>query len=280
MGINLGPVKLVKDINGHPNIIGDGINVAQRIMSFARPGQIVVSRSYYDVVSNLASEYAKLFHYEGSRTDKHVREHEIYVVGHHEGALQKAKDGMKDRASSTTPNARKTRARRRRLVDGDAEHPRLRPGQEEAHDRGRRARRPGDGAGRSSSSRRSPRPNAPTCAQVARRPPTEPSKTLSPAPAPASEPAKPTPSPMRKCSKPHPPPAAIPAPAPSTAKPPEGRRIEGGTEGHCQEATRTKPKAKPADAAKAEASKAEAREVRECRPPRWSSRCSPGARSS
>src|ERR1700748_1300451 len=61
MGINLGPVKLVKDI------IGDGINVAQRIMSFARPGQIVVSRSYYDVVSNLASEYAKLFHYEGSR---------------------------------------------------------------------------------------------------------------------------------------------------------------------------------------------------------------------
>src|SRR6187402_479380 len=110
MGINLGPVKLVKDINGHPNIIGDGINVAQRIMSFARPGQIVVSRSYYDVVSNLASEYAKLFTYEGSRTDKHVREHEIYVVGHHEGALQKAKDGMKDRASSTTPNpaARRT----------------------------------------------------------------------------------------------------------------------------------------------------------------------------
>ncbi len=108
MGINLGPVKLVKDINGHPNIIGDGINVAQRIMSFARPGQIVVSRSYYDVVSNLASEYAKLFTYEGSRTDKHVREHEIYVVGHHEGALQKAKDGMKDRASATVPGSRRT----------------------------------------------------------------------------------------------------------------------------------------------------------------------------
>jgi class 3 adenylate cyclase len=108
MGINLGPVKLVKDINGHPNIIGDGINVAQRIMTFARPGQIVVSRSYYDVVSNLASEYAKLFSYEGSRTDKHVREHEIYVVGHHEGALQKAKDGMRDRASSTQSIPRRT----------------------------------------------------------------------------------------------------------------------------------------------------------------------------
>ncbi len=108
MGINLGPVKLVKDINGHPNIIGDGINVAQRIMSFARPGQIVVSRSYYDVVSNLASEYAKLFTYEGSRTDKHVREHEIYVVGHHEGALKKAKDSMKDRAATTSTNVKRT----------------------------------------------------------------------------------------------------------------------------------------------------------------------------
>jgi len=107
MGINLGPVKLVKDINGHPNIIGDGINVSQRIMSFARPGQIVVSRSYYDVVSNLASEYAKLFTYEGSRTDKHVREHEIYVVGHHEEAMKKARDSMKDRASSTTTNVKR-----------------------------------------------------------------------------------------------------------------------------------------------------------------------------
>src|SRR5918999_799737 len=46
MGINLGPVRLVKDINGQPNIIGDGINVAQRVMTFAKPGQVLVSRSY------------------------------------------------------------------------------------------------------------------------------------------------------------------------------------------------------------------------------------------
>src|SRR3954463_1592020 len=36
LGINLGPVRLVKDLNGKTNIIGDGINVAQRVMSFAR----------------------------------------------------------------------------------------------------------------------------------------------------------------------------------------------------------------------------------------------------
>lgn len=81
MGINLGPVRLVKDINGQPNIIGDGINVAQRVMSFARPAQVLVSRSYYEVVSRLSDQSSRLFSYEGSRTDKHIREHEVYAVG-------------------------------------------------------------------------------------------------------------------------------------------------------------------------------------------------------
>lgn len=81
MGINLGPVRLVKDINGQPNIIGDGINVAQRVMTFAKPGQVLVSRSYYEVVSRLSEESSKLFSYEGARTDKHIREHEVYAVG-------------------------------------------------------------------------------------------------------------------------------------------------------------------------------------------------------
>ncbi|MBI3716406.1 MAG: PEGA domain-containing protein [Betaproteobacteria bacterium] len=103
IGINLGPVKLIRDINGHPNIVGDGINVAQRIMSFAKPGQIVVSRSFFDVVSVISDEYGKLFKYEGSRTDKHVREHEIYVVGESAAAFKQAKDGMVDRAASTSP---------------------------------------------------------------------------------------------------------------------------------------------------------------------------------
>lgn len=82
MGINLGPVRLVKDINGQPNIVGDGINVAQRVMAFADSGQILVSRSYYDAVSRLSPEYAGMFHYQGARTDKHVREHEVYAIGY------------------------------------------------------------------------------------------------------------------------------------------------------------------------------------------------------
>jgi len=80
IGVNLGPVKMAKDINGLPNIIGDGINVAQRVMSFAEPNQILVSRSYFDVVSRISEEYARLFRYDGERKDKHVRAHHVYEI--------------------------------------------------------------------------------------------------------------------------------------------------------------------------------------------------------
>jgi len=80
IGINLGPIKVVKGLNGQLNPLGDGINNAQRVMSFAEPSQILVSRSFYDVIACLSNEYAQLFHYVGMRTDKHVREHWVYEV--------------------------------------------------------------------------------------------------------------------------------------------------------------------------------------------------------
>ena len=80
IGINLGPIKLIKDLNGQPNVIGDAINAAQRIMSFADPHQILVSRSFYELVSCLKPEYGRLFRYLGIRQDKHVRGHEVYAI--------------------------------------------------------------------------------------------------------------------------------------------------------------------------------------------------------
>jgi len=79
-GVNLGPVKLVKDINGSLNAIGDGMNVGQRIMSFAPENQIVVSQSYFQVVSCLSDDYKALFKLKGVETDKHVREHTVYSL--------------------------------------------------------------------------------------------------------------------------------------------------------------------------------------------------------
>ena len=78
-GIDLGPVSIERDINGQPNIIGDVIDVAQRIISFASPNQIVLSRSYYEVASRVMQEISQLFDYFGIRHDKNVREHEIYA---------------------------------------------------------------------------------------------------------------------------------------------------------------------------------------------------------
>jgi len=80
MGINLGPIKIFEDINGQRNTIGDGINVAQRIMSFAQPNQLLVSRAYFDVVSCLSDDLKKMFSYTGVHNDKHVREHAVYEV--------------------------------------------------------------------------------------------------------------------------------------------------------------------------------------------------------
>ncbi len=102
MGINLGPVRLVKDINGQPNIMGDGINVAQRVMGFANDGQVLVSRSYFDAVSRLSADYANLFHNEGSRTDKHVREHEVYAIGY-PGEVTATRQKMAGKATQGTP---------------------------------------------------------------------------------------------------------------------------------------------------------------------------------
>ncbi len=82
MGINLGPVYLSKDINGQDNVIGDGINVAQRVMSFAEKGELLVSRSFYEVVLLLSGDYVAMFQPRAAQTDKHNRVHELYAVSH------------------------------------------------------------------------------------------------------------------------------------------------------------------------------------------------------
>lgn len=79
-GLHLGPIRMVFDINNRVNVVGDGINVAQRIMDFAQANQIVVSRAYYDVVSRITDLAASLFSPLGAHLDKHMRSHDIYAV--------------------------------------------------------------------------------------------------------------------------------------------------------------------------------------------------------
>lgn len=79
-GINLGSVRLIKDAQGHPNIVGDGINVAQQVMKFAAPGQILCSHTYYEAVSHISPGYAGIFLYGGSHADNNMRKYEVYAI--------------------------------------------------------------------------------------------------------------------------------------------------------------------------------------------------------
>jgi serine/threonine protein kinase len=80
IGLHMGPVRVIQDINDRVNVIGDGINVAQRVMDFAQPNQVLVSRAYYDVISRITDDTAEMFEYRGQYEDKHGRLHEVYAV--------------------------------------------------------------------------------------------------------------------------------------------------------------------------------------------------------
>ena len=106
MGINLGPVYLSKDINGQDNVIGDGINVAQRVMSFAEKGELLVSRSFYEVVLLLSGDYAAMFQPRAAQTDKHNRAHELYAVSHAVRVGRRVADAQAKLRSQRRPAAR------------------------------------------------------------------------------------------------------------------------------------------------------------------------------
>lgn len=86
MGLHIGPVRVIADLNGRSNVIGDGINVAQRVMSFAGSNTLLVSRAFYEIVARLNDHSGRAFEYLGERRDKHDRTHEVYVVGSNQGA--------------------------------------------------------------------------------------------------------------------------------------------------------------------------------------------------
>lgn len=81
VGINLGSVRIVYDINGRTNIIGDGINVGRSIMNFAKLNEILVSRSYYEATCRLTKELSEMFNHPVLISDENKREHEVYSVG-------------------------------------------------------------------------------------------------------------------------------------------------------------------------------------------------------
>lgn len=70
-GINLGAARMVKN-----SMAGEGVDDAQRIMSFANPNQILVSSVYFEMASKLTQEMAQMF----EKYEMHAHEHDVYAV--------------------------------------------------------------------------------------------------------------------------------------------------------------------------------------------------------
>jgi F0F1-type ATP synthase membrane subunit b/b' len=70
-GINLGAARMVKN-----SMVGEGIDEARRIMSFANPNQILVSHVYFEMASKLTQEIAQMF----EKYEMHAHEHDVYAV--------------------------------------------------------------------------------------------------------------------------------------------------------------------------------------------------------
>lgn len=92
MGIHLGPVRVVHNINGKLDILGDGLNVAQSVMNFSAPNQILVSRAYYEIVAPENPDIMRMFSYFGVKADSDVRDYEMYLLATGEGEQHAERD--------------------------------------------------------------------------------------------------------------------------------------------------------------------------------------------
>jgi serine/threonine protein kinase len=96
VGLHMGPVRMLMDINKRVNVVGDGINVAQRLMDFSSANQIMVSRAYYDVISRISEGAEAMFEFMGARLDKHKRSHDVYVLVDPNAVRQAASENDND----------------------------------------------------------------------------------------------------------------------------------------------------------------------------------------
>lgn len=103
MGLNLGVLKTNVDLEGRANYLGDGINATQRLIDFAEPGQMLVSRAFADAVAYLHADYATLFSAPQARQDKHGRTHEVFAVEHSVQTLARLGEELRESQLSLTP---------------------------------------------------------------------------------------------------------------------------------------------------------------------------------
>ncbi|MDB5889852.1 MAG: hypothetical protein JWP47_683 [Polaromonas sp.] len=80
IGVHIGPLRTVPGLNQQTRVLGDGVNVAQRVMDFAHANQIVASKAYFRLISAISDMPTPLFKSLGAHLDRDLRAHDIYAV--------------------------------------------------------------------------------------------------------------------------------------------------------------------------------------------------------
>jgi len=80
IGIHLGPVKLASVREGVSTPSEDGLRCAEQVMRYAEPGQILASRSFFEVNANMTQVYAQLFRQLAPKQDARTDEFSLYEV--------------------------------------------------------------------------------------------------------------------------------------------------------------------------------------------------------
>ncbi len=80
IGIDIGPVYVIKDLNGQDNVWGPGIILTRRVMDLAGDMNIFASSRFGDDVKALSPEYKEILHAIGDYSIKHGEQLNIYNI--------------------------------------------------------------------------------------------------------------------------------------------------------------------------------------------------------
>jgi serine/threonine protein kinase/tetratricopeptide (TPR) repeat protein len=126
MGIHSGPVYRVRDINGNINVVGGGINFAQRVMDSGDAGHILVSKTVVDVLSQL-QHWTSAFHDLG---EVEVKRGHMHLYNFYTDDVGNPKPPYKSKTAKPTHKTRpqreggtSRRQRRARPISGDVQPP-------------------------------------------------------------------------------------------------------------------------------------------------------------
>lgn len=111
IGLDTGPVYMIKDLNGHENVWGPGIIMARRVMDLAEKNNILCSARFANDVKMLRPEYKSILHPIGDYQIKHGDKLLIYNIYSDDYGIKKAPSADKKQKSKAEEEVQKTSSR-------------------------------------------------------------------------------------------------------------------------------------------------------------------------